>query len=345
MNKHNKSRLLLALITFSLATAPRIHAARYGVYAETSDSSLLWGIGIAAAGICGIAAACNALSWSDEDILKWVKNGMDDCDIQYQQLNTSHGSLVARLQLYGNRNKASWEHCVTEVDEVTYYYPHFAPLHNALLIIKGDIKKLLNYNSYLMRRNLISEPRGRNYYQKIASMTANLEQLKDTILSSHDFTQEEHALQPKIHQLRQERLARERNEALEAQARAQRDQAKAIREQTQMQREQAQRDTYKYERERERIRYEQEQLRYENERLQREQERLRREQESQRFNSREQERIRHEQEKLRNEQERIRNEQERLRRQQEQQARELQNSSRPVEITVYNDCFPILLED
>lgn len=342
MNKHYISHLLLALLTVGLTTTPYTHARNH------HDDDFLWGLGIAA-GItavgCGIAAACNALSWSDEDILKWAKDGIEDCDATYQQLNTSHGTIIMRLQLFGNRTKAAWANCSTEADEVVYSNPHFAPLHNALLVIKGDIKNLLNYNSYLVSRHLTHDSRGRKYYQKIASMVANLEGLKDEILSSYEYTHEEHVLQPKIHQLRQERLERERNAALREQANAQREQAQAMREQAQAQREKTQQDYYHQQRERERIRREHEQLRFEQDRLARQQDRLRQEQELQRLNSREHERILREQNKLRHEQERIRNEQERLRHQQEQQARELKNSTRPVDITIYNDCFPILLDD
>jgi hypothetical protein len=113
MNKHYTSRLLLALLFVGLATTPFTHARKH------DDDGFLWGLGIAA-GItavgCGIAAACNALTWSDEDILKWVKEGVEDCDTTYQQLNNSHGSIIMRLQLFGNRNKAAWENCSTEAD-------------------------------------------------------------------------------------------------------------------------------------------------------------------------------------------------------------------------------------
>lgn len=335
MNKHYTSHLLLALLTVSLTTTPLTYAHK------NNDNDFLVGLGIVA-GVtavgCGIAAACNALTWSDDDILKWVKDGTHDCDATYQQLTMGHGTIIMRLQLFGNRNKASWTSCSTESDEVVYNNPHVAPLHNALLIIKEDLKNLHNYNSYLISRSLTHDARGRKQYQKIASLAAHLEHLKDTILSSYEYTHEEHAVQANLHQLRQERLERERTAALREQARAQREQAQALREQ-------ALRESYYHQRERERIRHEQEQLRYEQEQLARQQDRLRQEQELQRLHSREYERIVHEQHKLRQEQERIRNEQERLRRQQEQQARELQNSTRPVDITIYNDCFPILLDD
>lgn len=345
MNKHFKSHLLLALLASGLATTHQADAG-WSFHAQTNDNSLLWGLGIAAGITAGIAAACNVFSWSDEDILKWVKEGVDECDTKYQQLNNYNGHIISKLQLFGNRNKATWNICSTEADEVTYDNPHFVPLHNTLLIIKGDIKDLLNYNSYLVSRNLTQTQRGRAYYQKIAAIIANLEQFQDVILSSPDYTHEEHVLQPKIHQLRQERLERERNAALREQARAQYDQAQAIREQTEAQREQARKDSYNNERERNRIRREQEQLREEQERIQRDHDRLRREQELQRSNLREQERIRKEQDKLRKEQEKLRREQERLQRLQEKQAREQQNSDGPAacNVIVYNDSFPVLLD-
>ncbi len=233
-------KLKSSFLVFTLCAGMADHKpadARFSFDMTCQGDDLLWGIGIAA-GVtvigCGIAAACGAFTWSDEDIITWIGDGLANCDIRYQQLNQYSGSPIARLQLFGNRNKASWSSCKTEAEEVTYNNPALAPLHNALLVIHGDIKELHEFLSYLIKRNLSGHPRCRTFHTKISDMIRNLEQLKDIILSSPDYTHEEQVLQKKIHQLRQERLDRERNEALMHQANAQYRQARELREQTQL---------------------------------------------------------------------------------------------------------------
>lgn len=242
-NKQNTSKFLMLTLCAGMATTPQLTPSYGFGFSCSGDNSLLWTVGVAT-GVtvvgCGIAAACGAFRWSDADILKWIRDGIAATDMKYQQLDQHPPQrlMIRRLELFGNRNKASWSACKTEVDEVTYANPNFAPLHNTMIIINGDLAELRNYQSYLFSRDLLGHAQGRIFNTQIAEMLNNLENLKDIIFVSPEYKQEEHALQPKIHQLRQERLQREHNQALMHQANAQYQQAEALREQARMPREQ-----------------------------------------------------------------------------------------------------------
>lgn len=228
-----KARLLMLMICAGALTPTRTNGS-FTFNMTCKDHGLVFAglvAGVALIG-CGIAAICGAFRWSDEDILVWIRDGMQECDRKYQQLNNYNGSPIQRLQLFGNRHKASWSFCSSEADEVARDNPNLAPLHNAHLIISQDIKTLHDYLHYLLKRNLMGSSQARTYHTRIVEMINNLERLKDVLLSSPEYTHEEQAIQKKIHQLRQERLDRERNEALREQAKAQKEQARKPQDQT-----------------------------------------------------------------------------------------------------------------
>ena len=231
--KKLKSYVLLALFSIGLATTPTASA--------RNNDFFLWAIGAAVVGasIGIVYKICQAFQWSDQDILSWARSGVENCDEKYQNLNRQNGSVLARLQLFGNRHTAPWSACSTEAETATRNNPNLAPLHNALLVIKGDIHQLREYNRYLLDRNLTGQYIGRDLLAKIASIIASLEQIKDIVLASHEYTVEEQSLQQKVHQLRQERIERERNDVLREQAQAMHRQADAQHRQANAQHRQA----------------------------------------------------------------------------------------------------------
>lgn len=237
MNKQCKASFLTLLFFSTIFFINPTHAGRWRD--EVSDNSLTGLVvvaGIATVGL-GIGALWSALSWSDKDIYKWAKDGLEDIERKYDQLDQHGGPLMARLQLFGNRNNASSSFWKTDIENVAVQNRSLAPLHNTIIIMNDDRDQLKKYYSYLMRRNLNTTPHGKRVCQEIVRLLNDFENLSAVILASPEYTSEEQALHKKLHQLKQERLDRERNEALEAQARSQRERARAEREQAEAQRE------------------------------------------------------------------------------------------------------------
>lgn len=231
MNKSLRSRALATLLCASL-----IQTAETKTYHHHVDCGDLFciGVGIAAIG-AGIAAACGAFTWSDADILKWARQGVDDASIKYTQLNHHTGPILAKLQLFGNRNAACWSMWDSDLAKVAKEYPGLAPLHNTLAIMHYDLQQLRKIHAELVKRNLLNHPVCQRFYQELVDLIKMLDQLSDVILSASEYTAEEQALHQKLHHLQKERADRERNEALEAQARAAREQAQAARENNRIQ--------------------------------------------------------------------------------------------------------------
>lgn len=238
MNKQCKASFLAFL--FCLPTLYTSSTQAFDWRVEASGENALVGLGVVTGIVavgCGIGALFSAFTWSDNDIYKWSKQGFEDIELKYQQLNQYHGSLMARLQLFGNRNTTSSSFWKTDIDNIAVNNRALAPLHNTIIIINEDRDQLKKYYSYLMRRNLHATPHGKRLCEEIITLLNDFENLSNVILSSPEYTGEEQALHQKLHQLQQERLQRERNEALEAQARSQRERARADREQADAQRE------------------------------------------------------------------------------------------------------------
>lgn len=233
MNQKLKASSLVLFLTLTPLYTSTADARRWQ---DEVACGLTVAIGVTAVGY-GIGALWGALSWSDSDILKWAKDGLEDIDLKYQQLNHHGGPLMARLQLFGNRNSTSSSFWKTDIENITANNRSLAPLHNTIIIMNDDRDQLKKYYGYLMQRNLNNHPRGKKVCEQIVQLLNDFENLSAVILSSPEYTGEEQALHEKLHQLKQERLQRERNEALEAQARSQRQRARAEQEHAEAQRE------------------------------------------------------------------------------------------------------------
>ena len=229
MNKRLSSLFLTTLLCAGLAQTPQAQTTGY-FYLETNDTDLLLGLGIITAVGCGVAAACGAFSWSDQDIIKWAREGIEDTAAKYSQINNYSGPLIARLQLFGNRNAASWSFWDSELAAVAKEYPSLAPLHNALLNIQQDRKGLQKMHLSLVERNLTNHPACQRFYQELLGLMHHLDQLGDVILSNTEYTAEEQALHQKLHHMKKERAERERNRVLEEQARETRENNRIQRE-------------------------------------------------------------------------------------------------------------------
>jgi hypothetical protein len=179
------------------------------IYIETDD---LISIGIAA-GItavgCGIAAACGAFTWSDQEILEWAERGVNDVYMKYNYLNNYRGSLIAKLQLLGNRVPAATYYGDSKLETIAKQYPDLAPLHNALYNIDNDLADLQKILASLIDRDLTRHSRCQHFYHDLTYLIQKLEQWRNVILSSLDYTLEEQALHQKLHYLEMERIEKE----------------------------------------------------------------------------------------------------------------------------------------
>ena len=246
MNKQFKSYILLCILTIGFATSPQLSAggryttSKFNVAECALTVTLLAGTAWAAVVLYNKLQewerelraqeekrARESRAQNDEQILDRTRADVECYDNKYQELNSLSEPQFNALQLFGRHYTTPQSVCSLDSHFATHRDPHFAPLHNAALVLKNDLAQLHEYKSTLDTHEFVKLQDESfvaidtsDLYTKINSRITQLAQLSNMILSLREYTDEEHALQPKIYQLRQERLDRERNAALRDQANA-----------------------------------------------------------------------------------------------------------------------------
>jgi hypothetical protein len=179
---------------------------------------VLWGVMAFTATMFGISAICRACTWSDNDVIEWIDKGLTDIQMKYSQIRfNSTSNLSQELIIFGRQNGAMYNFWRSDLERIAVEYRSLTPIHNAEIIIKDDLKMLQKYRDNIYSYNLTRYPLARQQLDAINHYQTLLETLQRGILGCATYSEEERVLHEKLHNLRQESLAKERNDALHTQ--------------------------------------------------------------------------------------------------------------------------------